>query len=270
MNPPTAPLPQVSKPARKLGKAFSRATLERVILLLVLSGSFWAIWYSTGRLRSLHTHTRQLNQQIARLTAEIDLMKAQWSLSRTQEIAARYEKVGDSLFIGESSIATWQESLQRDSVPLALDTQFRVAGTDVSTNGNKVLTRVRGSIDITPSTATRSPRPLFHRLVDWSRSLASQPRRIDLLELKVTASGRATALVELWTQDRELPDPVTTPVDPGGSPAPAAGTADAGKSPDAARTSAEMAPAPAPISVASAAAPGTTAPVAPTPNPSLP
>lgn len=211
--------PPVGGPVAPPRTRFSRAALERVILFAVLAGSFWAIWYSIGRLRTLHTHTRQLDQQIARLTAEIDLMKAQWSGVRTQEIASRFEKVPDSLFVGESSIAAWTEELQKEAVPLGLDTQFRLVNTVTETNGLQSVTRIKGVIDIQQSPGTRSPRPLFHRLIDWSRQLATQPRRIDLLEFRAVGNGsgggQASATVELWTQDKGTTPPAdATPAAP--------------------------------------------------------
>lgn len=217
------PTPPPSGPVRRAAPRFSHAALERVILFAVLAGSFWAIWYSIGRLRSLHTHRRQLDQQIARLTAEIDLMKAQWSGSRTQEIATRFAKVPDTLFLGESAITTWTEELQRGAVPLGLETQFRLAETHSETNGLQTVTRIKGIIDIQQSPGTKSPRPLFHRLIDWSRQLATQPRRIDLLEFRASGygsgGGQASAVVELWTQDKASTDPGEAPDPPVAAPA---------------------------------------------------
>lgn len=196
------------------GPGLSRSIIERVVLILVLSGSFWAIWWSVSRLRANQTHSRQLNQQVSRLTADIDLMRAQWSGSRTQEIARRFGAVRDSLFVGETAVADWSDSVQRESVPLALESHIRLNAGQTATNGAGSITRVQAMIEVQPNLAAKAALPVYHRLVSWSRQFATQPRRIDLLELSVNSAslsaGSALAVVELWTQDPQPAAPAST------------------------------------------------------------
>lgn len=204
--------PGVQRP-RQGARLLSRAAVERVILIVVVTGSLWAIWYSVSRLLALQAKTRTLNRQVAQLYADIDTMRSHWSGSRTQEVAQRFNAVPESLFPNEASIAEWTESIQRDSVPLALETRFRLNGTQVSTNGARPVTRILATIDVNSNPTVASPRPVYHRLLDWSRQVAMQARRVDLVELNVTGvasdAGSASATVELWSQ--EQPQPQATP-----------------------------------------------------------
>lgn len=198
--------PSSLQPVRSGNRLFSHAAFERLILALVLTGSFWAIWWSFTRLRSLQLQSRQLNQQVSRLTADIDLMRAQWSGSRTQEVSRRFEQLRDHLFLGELSVTDWSESLTHEAVPLALDARIQLGGPRLETNGAAVVTRLHASVDLFPSTVATPNRPLYHRIVDWSRHLALNPRRVDLVGLTLTGgytnSGSASLQLELWADEK--------------------------------------------------------------------
>jgi outer membrane murein-binding lipoprotein Lpp len=207
------------QPIRSGSRQFAHNLIERVILVLVITGSFWAIWWSFTRLRALQSTSRQLNQQVARLTADIDLMRAQWSASRTQEVTRRFEMVRGNLFSGELSINEWSDTVIRDSIPLALDTRFQLAATRLETNGATTVTRVQANLDLLPSSIAKASRPLYNRVVDWARLVSGNPRRVDLIGLTLNASatggGFASVSVELWADDKpsaSAPAPKTSPL----------------------------------------------------------
>lgn len=207
------------QPVRSGTRQFAHNLIERVVLVVVITGSFWAIWWSFTRLRALQSTSRQLNQQVARLTADIDLMRAQWSASRTQEVTRRFESVRGNLFTGELSINEWSDTVIRDSIPLALDARFQLANSRLETNGATTVTRVQANLELLPSSVAKASRPLYSRIVDWARHVSSNPRRVDLIGLTLNASttggGFASVSVELWADDKpsaSAPAPRTNPL----------------------------------------------------------
>lgn len=217
--PPQPPPPGVPTAPRRRG--IPRSLIERVVLISVILGSFWSIYWSINRLRLLQAQSRGLNQKVAKLTADIDLMKSRWTDARARSVLERHASLPETLFPGAAAVSAWLDDLQKSAVPLALDTQVRLGEVITLTNSLGTVSRVRVSVDLRPASTTPAASPLYHRMLQWTRLVTGQARRVDLLGFSVLGAnatgGTATAALELWT--RETPPSIEPPTAGPDSPA---------------------------------------------------
>ncbi len=189
-----------------------RAQQDRLILAVVVAGSLFAIWYGSGRLRQARQKSAQLVQQVAKLSADIDLMRQQWPENRAKDIARRFHDIPGSLFPGSTSVAEWIDNLERAAVPLGLEVEVKVRGTRSITNETGTVTVVRAEVNYPPSPDVDSPRSPFHRVLDFTQQLANSRQRVDLLESSLIGSTNAlesaTAVIELWANETPAPPAV--------------------------------------------------------------
>jgi len=187
------------------------AVLERVGLALAMSASFAVIWWSVDRLGSAQRHTADLGQQAARLASEIDVMRGQWPAGSTQAVLQRYSQASEALFQTPEAIAAWHDTLREDAIPLALDPTLALAETRQTNAGSASFTVIAANLEVRPADGIASDRPAYRRVLQFTHALASQPRRLDLVQLSVEGGSnsvsKAQATVELWTPTPEPPKP---------------------------------------------------------------
>lgn len=202
--------PTPKRPRHAPSPAVSRALLERVILLVVVGGSLVTIWYGVARFRALQARTITLQQQLARLQADIDLMGSRWPAVRSEAVQRRFAEIPEHLFKGNADLQAWIESTHQAAPPLALDARVSVTDTRSETNAVGIMTVVRARVDFPPTTDVEATRPVYQRLVEFAQHLASHPQRIDFLETHIAGSDigitSAAAIVDVWTTE-PLPAP---------------------------------------------------------------
>jgi len=190
-------------PVSKRSRWFTAAMVERVVLFSVVSVTGILLWSSVSRLTQVRTESRDLSRQIAHLSGEIDVMRAQWPGIRTQQVTSRMPEATTSLFQGPPAISEWIESVRASAIPLALETEFEFIGTRTQALDSVVVMQTR--LHITPDREAESPRPAFHRLLELGQTIANYPKRLDVLELTLHGSsnsvGEASALIEVWSEN---------------------------------------------------------------------
>lgn len=191
------------KPPRrsKLPRWLSGAVLERLIASVVLSLAAFFLWSSVSHLSRVRQESRSLSTQIAQLSGQIDVMRAEWPSARTQQLAQRFPAAESNLFHGPPAVAEWIGAVHAHAIPLALDTEFAPLGLQTQ-SFDRVVTIMRTRLDVTPSADATSIRPSYQRLLALGQTLLNQPNRIDIVELSVHGSsnsvGEASAVLELW------------------------------------------------------------------------
>jgi hypothetical protein len=186
-------------------------TIERVAVGVVVGGSILMVWWSLNRAARIQKESASLAEQVSRLGSEVELMTAQCSPSKSQEVAARYDHARGGLFSGGTELGAWQAALTEAAVPLALDASIAFAGTRTQSTGGHVLTIVRAEVELTPAEEIPSPRTTYQRVLDFLDRLTTQPQRVDLLELRLSgvsnSVSHASASIDLWAMEPESRSP---------------------------------------------------------------
>ncbi len=220
MNPPTIPTTRSSK-----GR-LTRNIIERAVVVIVLTASLSAIWWSVTRLIALQKRSSELSRQVEKLTSEIDIMRLEWSPTQTQDLARRFGDLHENLFETPSSVMEWTDLAVRDAIPLALDMKVSLGPTQISTNDAGIITRFPATFEIRPNPIALPTRSLYHRFLEWTRGIATEARRVDFVELTMTGisagGGTMSATVELWGLDKSsnASPPVITSPSPTNAPVP--------------------------------------------------
>jgi hypothetical protein len=179
--------------------------LQRVAAVAVIGGALWMAWWSVNRLALLQKKSADLTQNASRLAVETELMLAQQTPEKAESVNLRFDGTRRVLFDSGDAIGEWREQLQEAAVPLALDTAVQFQGIRSNTIGDQSLTLIQAVVNVTPARGVPPARPMYQRVLDFTHQLATQPRRVDILELRVEGGtnsvGEASATVELWATD---------------------------------------------------------------------
>lgn len=199
------------KPKRQSKLQKYRQVLERGLLVIVLVAAALLCRWSVARVSAAQRSSSAINQRVSSIATEIDLMRANWSGAKTQQISKRLDVARESLFTGEEGVSAWRESLAREAIPLALQTDLKLSLTGIQTNAfdGKNLTLMEGTLEMTPARHVEGTRSVYRRVVELLRRLSDQPQRVDVVRISVeggtNAVTRATATIELWAMDQPTP-----------------------------------------------------------------
>jgi hypothetical protein len=202
--------PAKAPPGKKhRSRWLSSANLERVVVFSIVSIAGALLWTSVSRLVRVRTESRDLSRRIALLTGDIDVMRAQWPGTRTQQVSSRLSAAEASLFQGPPAVAEWIESVRANAIPLALETDFEFVGARTQAL-DRTIAVMQTRLHIAPSRGAQSPRTAYHRLLELGHAIAQHPQRLDVLELNISGTsnsvGEASALIEVWS---DTPTPAT-------------------------------------------------------------
>ena len=200
--------PKMAAPARFswLASAMARRIGGACVVLL----SFLLVWFSANRLSSTRQEVANLSSQAARLSGEIDLMRAQWPDSRTQSVHTRFPAAEARLFQGSPALAEWMRAANARAIPLALDTEFEFMGIRTQ-QLDQPIAIMQTRLSVHPNPDATSPRPSYQRLLEFSRFLTEHTQRLDIVELTVTGTsnsvGSASLVLDLWADHRPALSP---------------------------------------------------------------
>lgn len=199
------------KPKRQSKLQKHRQVLERGLLVIVLVAAALLCRWSVARVAAAQRASSAINQRVSSIATEIDLMRANWSGAKTQQISQRLDVARESLFVGEDGVAAWRETLAREAIPLALQTDLKLSLTGIQTNAfdGKNLTLMEGALEMTPARHVEGTRSVYRRVVELLHRLSDQTHRVDVVRVSVeggtNAVTRATATIELWAMDQTTP-----------------------------------------------------------------
>ena len=198
------------KPAAKdalqtIPDPFLRTLLVRLVMLLVLAGSVWLVWWSVNRLILVN---RQLKQKTSAVLAVADEVQKLERLSEPDEAArmeARFIAATNSLFAGPGECAGWLKELPEQTLALGLEATLQPGQAQPHSRAEQKLALLSTTIDLHPAVGTLWTNFPYQRLVNFTGVLGKPKQRIDLLELEVLGSSnsvrQAKAVVQLWTQE---------------------------------------------------------------------
>ncbi len=198
------PPPKPNRGSRGLKGRFSRATLERIVVFTVVSIAGALVWWSVARFTTVRSEARDLSGQVARLTGDIDIMRARWTEARTQHIAQHLPAAQAALFPGPAAVREWMDSIHATATPLAFRSEFEFVSAHTQDLAHPVaIMQTRLHLQDNPDTA--STRPAYHRLLTLGQAIAQNPRRLDILHLQVTGSSgsvaNASAVIDVWAEN---------------------------------------------------------------------
>jgi hypothetical protein len=175
----------------------------RLLLLGVFGASVALVWWSVNRLPAWEKKLNEQNRKITELEGEITQFELRWNGAEAERIAGRFKEAQEHVSAGPNEWTSWQGEMKRQA------NQFTVAFNPGATNTHdcplpgKRFSILSATLDLSafsPGTRTNSP---YVRLLNFAQNLATQPKRVDLMEL--SASGQSNSVtearmgVQLWS-----------------------------------------------------------------------
>src|ERR1043166_3704930 len=183
-----------------LSPEVTRDLKVRVLLLGSLVVSVALAWWSINRLPDWEKKIQSQNTKIAQLEDEILNLEKRWSDSEAEEVGARCKTVQDQLLSGHDEVMLWQTNLQRRANQFTLSVNTGVTNTMDCPLPGKRFSIYSATVDvgtISPGVRTNSP---YLRLLNFAQSLASDRKRVDLVELSAGGSSNSVPKATLGLQ----------------------------------------------------------------------
>lgn len=177
-------------------------------LLIVASATL--VWWSFKRLAPVQARSRELNAAVARLSGDLDLMSHKFSKEDVEKIMDRYGQAYGLLFVGQEPIDQWLASLREQMIPLALDGKAELgkAGSPSASDHDLSVIPATVSVEVQPAKGIETLKTPYQRLLQLTRRIGNQDKRVDLVELNVSGGSnsvtRAVAVLDIWSgQERK-------------------------------------------------------------------
>jgi hypothetical protein len=208
--PPKAPLKMAPPPSRwNMPPAVYQSLVGRLGMLLLLSGSVGLLWWSVHRLQPVSAELQRQTTEISRLTDEIQQLELGWDAREAEQAEARFQELQDQLFANPEECMVWQAEME-SAQPLP-DLQVKASHGEKQPVKSPFLDKNVAALPVTfevqPLAEADAPYSSYRRMLEFTRRLMEQQKRIDLLELSV--HGRSNSVsharieLQLWTREVE-------------------------------------------------------------------
>lgn len=209
--PPPTPPPSPQQKETKKGKKGKReksrksySSRQKYILIgIFFCVSSIALGWSLGKLAPMNKRQEALNQEVSEVTDSIARLEFSIHPMDTQKIESDYSLAIQALFDETTGFPQWQAEVQQKAVELDLEVKAYLGAMQTQNLS-------QGSVRILP--ATLEIRPLasndtdqestYHRVMRLNEYLLDPSRRVELVDMKVTASTNSIERVEetlnLW------------------------------------------------------------------------
>ena len=184
-----------------LPPAVFRDLKVRLLLLFVFGASaalvVWSIMY---RLPDSDKKLAQQNTKIAGIEKEIGDFQDRWNPLEAERIFTSSKQCQEQLLAGHDEVTGWQANLKRRADQFTLSVNAGITKTQDCPLPGKRFSIYSATLDvrsITPGVRTNSP---YLRVLNFARDLASEKKRVDVVELEVRGSSNSVSEARLGLQ----------------------------------------------------------------------
>jgi hypothetical protein len=172
----------------------------RLLLLFVFGASVALAWWSINRLSVWEKKLQVQNMKVVELEKEIGEFERRWNPREAEEIAARSKQCQEQLLAGLDDVNRWQADLKRRADQFTLSVNAGITKTQDCPLPGKRFSIYSATVDvgsITPGVRTNSP---YLRVLNFARDLASEKKRVDVVELEARGSSNSVNQARLGLQ----------------------------------------------------------------------
>jgi hypothetical protein len=193
----------MENPLRKLmlPPAAFRDLKVRLLLLFVFGASaalvVWSIMY---RLPASEKKLAQQNAKIAGIEKEIGDFQDRWNPLEAERIFVRSKQCQEQLLAGHDEVTGWQANLKRRADQFTLSVNAGITKTQDCPLPGKRFSIYSATLEvrsITPGVRSNSP---YLRVLNFARDLASEKKRVDVVELEARGSSNSVSEARLGLQ----------------------------------------------------------------------
>jgi len=192
---------------QKLPPGFARSTLVRLLLLIVFVGSLALAWYSVNRLQPVERLLQMQSEKLARLEDEVMQLELKWNSQEAEQVAGKFKVAQDQLFSGQDEVKRWQEELKHPANQFVVDVKAQAGRTQACPLPNKIFAIIPATVEMQASVNEPATKPPYKRLLDFTQSLTTQKKRVDLMELTVSGNSNSVSQAKLglqvWAQEAQ-------------------------------------------------------------------
>jgi hypothetical protein len=179
-----------------------RTILVRLAKLAVLVACSLGLWWSVSRrLLPASEQVRRKTAEMTRLANDVQQLELNWNPKLVAETDMRFAQTRQHLFL-EETLAQWQKEIERKADTLALQPLAQLGRDRFHLAGHEDLALQPLSIDLRPLEGPATTNSAYRRLIQFAQMLQPQDKRVDLVDLSVSANSnsvqQAKFLLNLW------------------------------------------------------------------------
>ncbi|HYV32247.1 MAG TPA: hypothetical protein VEO53_14230 [Candidatus Binatia bacterium] len=172
----------------------------RLLLLLVFGASVALAWWSINRLAVWEKKLQVQNTKVVEIENETGEFERRWNPQEAERIFTRSKQCQEQLLAGHDEVLGWQADLKRRADQFTLSVNAGITKTQDCPLPGKRFSIYSATLDvgsITPGVRTNSP---YLRVLNFARDLASEKKRVDVVELEARGSSNSVNQARLGLQ----------------------------------------------------------------------
>lgn len=186
----------LKKLLRKLPPGIYRDSPARFFMLLVVAGTLMLQWWTWFRRYPLIAQKQQEVQQVLQLEGEVQRLAGAWSEDAAAQVEAELGRAREQLFTGDTGTVACLDQLQQPTRAPTLAINVRLQEGHPHPQSSDALMivptfwEVAAPIERKPTVSTSAVPIQGGDLLKLLQELTTnQPKRMDLVELRVTGDG---------------------------------------------------------------------------------
>jgi len=175
----------------------------RLLLLLVFGASVALAWWSINRLSVWEKKLQVQNTKVVEIENEMGEFERRWNPREAERIFTSSKQCQEQLLAGHDEVIGWQAGLKQRADQFTLSVNAGITKTQDCPLPGKRFSIYSATLDmrsITPGLRTNSP---YLRVLNFARDLASEKKRVDVVELEARGSSNsvseASVGLQLWS-----------------------------------------------------------------------
>jgi len=180
----------------------------RGVVLIIIVAALGSTWYCfVNLLLPAQKQVRTAAATAEQLSAQIDALQQRWPDARVRAVRIEYRQVPSRIFSDEAALRKWLATLDQEALKsfINLKVTFGVGKPSGPAGAKMIVIPMTMDVELKPVSGTDESS--YQRLLRWSRRIASDARRADLIEASLDGGNQSVTsarfLVNLWTAEEE-------------------------------------------------------------------
>lgn len=171
---------------------------------VALAVLYWSVFV---RLLPVTTEHNAQARQLTRLSDELELLRRRYAPAEVDEIKARYSRAQESVFNQAQELSDWETQVVDQARIATLDAKVKLNAPQPASAEMQDIKSVTAEVNLQADAIPGAKVTPYARVLKFTETLATSPKRIELMELSVTGDSNsvshAQAVVQLLAGERK-------------------------------------------------------------------
>ena len=202
--PPPPPKPPPLRAPRTAGSIWTVRIGLFAGVAVALALLYWSVFI---RLLPVSAEHNARSREMTRVSDELESLRMRMTPDQIEAIKARYAQAQQALFDPAQELSAWQTQVSEQASAGTYEAKVNF-GTPQPAGAIEGISAIPAEVTLQPTVIIGGTATPYARLLKFTESLATSPKRLDLLELSVTGNSnsvsQARAVVQLLAGEKKL------------------------------------------------------------------